>query len=100
MKVRQDYGIIKIVVLRRKLKTSENHIEFSVPHHVDLNYLGLLLISSLSYLIKDYQTIVLHSKNSRFRYEGKAGEERKSVTFKDIPLKNHANRELSTRPFH
>ena len=33
------------------------------------------------------------------RYEGKIGEERHLVIFRDIPMNNHINRD-STRPFY
>jgi len=32
--------------------------------------------------------------------EGKTGEERDLGIFKDNPMNNHINGELSTRPFH
>jgi len=35
-----------------------------------------------------------------FRYEGKIGKERNLVIFKDIPMNNHINGELSNRAFH
>ena len=38
--------------------------------------------------------------NLCFRYEGGTGEERVLVNFKDIPMNNHINGELSTTPFH
>jgi len=33
------------------------------------------------------------------RYEGKTGKERNLVTFKDAPMNNRIDGELSTRPF-
>jgi len=45
--------------------------------------------------------VKLHNKNdSWFRHEGKKKEERNLGIFKDIPMINHINGELSTRPFH
>ena len=35
-----------------------------------------------------------------FRCEGKIGEERNLVIFKDTSMNNHINRELSTGHFH
>ena len=37
--------------------------------------------------------------NPCFRYEGKTGKMRNLVIFKDNPMNNHINGELSTRPF-
>jgi len=38
--------------------------------------------------------------NHWFRYEGKTGEERNLVIFKDTPMNNHIKEAILTRPFH
>jgi len=74
---------------------------FSNDNPFSLMELSSKMSLTMKRLVVRFLSIPAQKKtNLYFRYEGKTGEERILVIFRDIPMNNHINGELWTRPFH